>query len=153
MVLKSDTTTVSDTLRLHAEEVTVARRRVEGDTVRVSTVTREVEKSVDETLIHERVEVEHVAIGLPIDVVPPVREEEDVTIIPIVEEILVIEKRLILKEEVRIRRIRVPAIHHELVTLRDQDVLVERTKPGETPPSLLKLAPIPRHQDLRSDHQ
>lgn len=108
MVLKSDTTIVSAPLRLLVEEITVARRRVEGDTVRVSTVTREIEKTVDEALIHERIEVEHVAIGRQINAVPPVREEDDVTIIPIVEEILVVEKRLVLKEEVRIRRVRVP---------------------------------------------
>jgi uncharacterized protein (TIGR02271 family) len=146
MVLKSDTTTVSAPLHLQAEELTVARRRVEGDTVRVSTVTREIEKIVDEALIHERIEVEHVAIGRQIDAVPPVREEEDVTIIPIVEEILVIEKRLVLKEEVRIRRVRVPEIHHEVITLREQDIVVERTKPGNTPSSLLEFAPIPRPQ-------
>jgi uncharacterized protein (TIGR02271 family) len=149
MVLKSDSTAVSAPLRLHAEQITVARRRVEGDAVRVSTVTREIEKIVDEVLMHERVEVEHVAIGLTIDAVPPIREEEDVTIIPIVEEVLIIEKRLILKEEVHIRRVRVPAIHHEVITLRKQDILVERTKPGETPHSLLEPAPISRHQTLK----
>ena len=148
MDLKSDTTAVSAPLRLHAEQITVARRRVEGDTVRVSTVTREIEKIVDETLMHERVEVKHVAIGLPIDAVPPVHKEEDVTIIPIVEEILVVEKRLILKEEVHIRRVPVLATHHEVISLREQDIVVERTKPGETPRSLLEHAPIPRHQTL-----
>ena len=65
---------------------------------------------------------------------------------PIVEEILVIEKRLVLKEEVRIRRVRVPEIHHEVITLREQDIVVERTKPGNTPSSLLEFAPIPRPQ-------
>jgi len=146
MVLKSDTTTVSAPLQLQAEELTVTRRRVEGDTVRVSTITREIEKIVDEALIHERVEVEHVAIGRQINAVPPVREEDDVTIIPIVEEILVVEKRLVLKEEVRIRRVRVPEIHHEVIKLREQDIVVERTKPGNTPSSLLEFAPIPRPQ-------
>jgi uncharacterized protein (TIGR02271 family) len=129
MVLESDTTIASAPLYLHAEEISVARRRVEGDTVRISTVTRETEKLVNEALMHERLEVEHVAIGRRIDTSPPVREEGDVTIIPVVEEILVIEKRLILKEEVRIRRVRVPDVHREVATLREQDVVVERTKP------------------------
>ena len=132
MVLKPDTTTVSDPLHLHAEEVTVGRRQVEGDTVRVSTVTREVEKIIDEALMHEHVEVKHIAIARQIDAVPPVRQEDDVMIIPIVDEILVIEKRLILREEVHIRRIRVAENHHEAITLREQDVVVERIKPGET---------------------
>ena len=90
---------------------------------------------------HERIEVEHVAIGRQIDTAPPVREEEEVTIIPIVEEILVIEKRLVLKEEVRIRRVRVPELTTEVITLREQDIVVERTKPGDTR-SLLEFAPI-----------
>lgn len=146
MVLKTDTTTVGAPLRLLVEELTVARRRVEGDTVRVSTVTRQIEKTVDEALIRERVEVEHVVIGRPIDAVPSVREEDDVTIIPIVEEVLVIEKRLVLKEEVHIRRVRVPEIYHEVITLREQDIVVERTRSGDTPSSLVQLAPIPRPQ-------
>jgi uncharacterized protein (TIGR02271 family) len=149
MVLKSGATTVSAPLRLHAEQITVGRRRVEGDTVRVSTVTREIEKLVEETLTHERVEVEHVAIGRQIEAVPPVREEEHVTTIPIVEEILVLEKRLILKGEVHIRRIRVPEIHREVIALREQDIVVERTRPGDTPHSLLEFAPIPRPQTLK----
>jgi stress response protein YsnF len=82
--------------------------------------------------------------------VPLVREEGEVTIIPIVEEVLVIEKRLILKEEVHIRRVRVPDVHREVVTLRTQDVVVERTKPGETRrTSPLELAPIPGQQALK----
>lgn len=149
MLLKSDTTTVSAPLRLHAEQVTVARRRVEGDTIRVSTVTREAEKLVDEALAHERVEVENVAIGRPIDTVPPVREEGDVTIIPVVEEVLVIEKRLILKEEVHIRRVRIPDRHREVIILREQDIVIKRTKPAETRASLPELAPIPRRQPLK----
>jgi hypothetical protein len=46
----------------------------------VSAVTREKERLVDEMLTHERVEVERIPIGLPVDAVPPVREEGDTTI-------------------------------------------------------------------------
>jgi stress response protein YsnF len=119
MSLEPDTTTVSAPLLLHTEDISVARRRVEGDTVRVSTATRTVEKLVEEELVHGRIEVGHVAIGRQIDSVPAVREEGDVTVIPVVEEILVVEKRLILKEEVRIRRVRVPDVHREIVTIRE----------------------------------
>ena len=37
---------------------------------------------------------------------PTIREEGDTIVIPIVEEMLVIERRLLLKEEVRVRRVR-----------------------------------------------
>jgi stress response protein YsnF len=118
------------TVPLHTEEVTVQKLRVPNETVRVSTVVREQEQLVDEELTHERVEVERVPIGRPVDVTPPVREEGDTTIISVMEEIVVVERRLILKEEVRIRRFRVTAQHRETVVVREQDAVITRTQTG-----------------------
>jgi len=114
-------------LLLYAEDVAVARRKIVGDTVRVATVTQEREHQVDENLVHSRVEVVRVPIGKPVDVVPPIREEGDTTILSVVEEIVVVERRLILKEEVHIRRIHVSERHLETVVLREQNVEVSRT--------------------------
>ena len=116
---------------LHAEELSVTRRRIVGDTVRVSTVTRDRERLVEETLTHERVEVERVPVGSTVDAVPPVREEGDTTIIPVLEEIVVVQRRLILKEEVRIRRVRVTELHQETVTVREQDAVIARIEAGQ----------------------
>lgn len=115
-------------LPLYSEEITVSRRKIEKAIVRVATVTHTREAVVDEQLTHQRVEVEHVAIGRAIKTIPPVREEGDVTIIPVVEEIVVVERRLILKEEVRLRKVRVTEQHLETVVLREQDALITRTE-------------------------
>jgi stress response protein YsnF len=96
----------------------------------VSTVVREQEQLVDEELTHERVEVERVPIRRPVDVAPPVREEGDITIIPVVEEIVVVERRLILKEDVWIRRVFVSERHRETVMVRKQDAVITRTEVG-----------------------
>lgn len=150
MNLETDAGAVSASLLLLEEQISVVRRRIAGDTIRVSTVTNRTEKHVAEEIVHERIEVEHVAIGRPVDTVPPVREEGNVTVIPVVEEVVFIEKRLILKEEVHIRRVRVPELHREVMTLRQQDIVVERIRPGETRPSSpVELAPIPRQQALK----
>jgi stress response protein YsnF len=118
------------TVPLHTEEVTVQKLRVANETVRVSTVVREQEQLVDEELTHERVEVDRVPIGRPVDVAPPIREEGDTTIISVVEEIVVVERRLILKEEVRIRRVFVSERHRETVMVRKQDAVITRTEAG-----------------------
>ena len=118
-------------LELKAEELVVARRPVAGATVRVSTVTRRIEQEVDEALTHEHVDVERVAIGRIIETVPEIREEDGVTIVSVVEEVLVVERRLVLKEEVRITRRRVEARHVEIAVLRRQDAVVTRLAPGE----------------------
>ena len=87
---------------LYAEDLSVSKRQVVTGRVRVETVTREHEQLVDEQLARERVEVERIAIGKLIDAIPAVRQDGDTTIIPIVEEVLVIERRLVLKEEIHI---------------------------------------------------
>ncbi len=114
-------------LALHAEELAVTRRVVERAVVRVATVTRSHDQMVDETLTQERVEVERIPIGRMVDAMPSVRQEGDVTIMPVVEELLVVERRLLLKEEVHIRRVRTTQQHRETVLLREQEAVITRT--------------------------
>ena len=97
--------------------------------MQVSTVTREHERLVDEVLNHERVEIERVPIGRPVDAIPPVRQEGDTTIMSVVEETIIVERRLILKEEIRIRRLRVSERHQETVVLRKQEAVIARVEP------------------------
>jgi uncharacterized protein (TIGR02271 family) len=109
------------------EQFSVAKRVVETARVRVSRVTHDHQQMVDELLNHEKVEVEHVPIDRPIDTMPSIRQEGEVTIIPVVEEVLKVERCLVLKEEVHIRRVKTTERHQEQVTLRKQEVLVSRT--------------------------
>jgi stress response protein YsnF len=125
-----DRTSSDQTVPMHAEEISVSRQQVSGDTVQVSTITRDEERLVDEQLTHERIEVERVPIGRPVDAVPPVREEGDTTVMSVVEEIIVIKRRLILKEEVRIRRVRMTEHHRETMLVRKQDAVITRTEAG-----------------------
>lgn len=120
-------------LPLHTEEVVVARRNTAGDTVRVAIVTREHERLVDEELTHERVEIDRVVVGRVVDAVPPIREDGDLTIIPVVEEevVVVVERRLVLREEIHMRRVRVTERHRETVTVRRQDAEISRVRPDQ----------------------
>ena len=111
---------------LHAEEVSVAKRRVVTGQVKVGTITRESEQLVEELLEHEHVEVERTPIGKQVDKAPPVREEGDTLIIPILEEIVVVERRLLLKEEVRVRRTREKQPYQERVVVRKQEAVITR---------------------------
>jgi uncharacterized protein (TIGR02271 family) len=111
---------------LHAEEISISKEKLETGRVQVSTVTRDHEQLVDELLTNEHVEIDRIPIGKAIDARPDVREEADSIIVPVVEEVLVLERRLILKEEVHIRRVRGTERHQERVKLRKQEALVTR---------------------------
>jgi uncharacterized protein (TIGR02271 family) len=114
------------TLRLLAEEVRVAKETVETGRVRVARRTREREALIDEILASEHVEIETIPIGRRIDAVPAVRQEGDTTIVPVVEEILVVERRLMLREEIHVTRVRTTSRHQETVVLRHQEAVVTR---------------------------
>ena len=114
------------TMLLHAERVTLSKR-VRRTLVRASRTTSTREEAVKAELSHEHVVVERVAVGRVVEVVPPVRQEGDVTIMPVVEEELVMVRRLVLKEEVHLRRVRTTTTHSETVAVREQHVAVTRT--------------------------
>ena len=121
--------TQSPAVPLYSEELSVSRQQITGDTVQVSVVTHEGEGVVDEMLNYERVEIDRVPIGRPVDAIPPVRQEGETTILPVVEEIIVVQRRLILKEEVRITRLHVSERYQEAVVLRKQDAVITRMEP------------------------
>ncbi|MCX7298791.1 MAG: YsnF/AvaK domain-containing protein [Rhodobacterales bacterium] len=116
-------------IRLLEEELSVDRRRIETGRVRIHRETREVVQSVDEELIHDLHEIETVAIGAFVEQRPLIRETDDEIIIPIVEEVLVVERRLRLKEELHIRKKRVSEHYREEVVLRVQEAHVSRLPP------------------------
>ena len=114
-------------LDLLAEQVNVSRRIIVGDTVRVSTTTHVREQQIVEMLARETIDIERVAIGRIVETTPDIRQEGDVTIVPVMEEVLVLERRLVLMEEVRIRRVRTLETHCETVQLRHQAATVTRS--------------------------
>ncbi len=116
---------------LHEEQISVTKRVVAKNRVQVARTTRESEQLVDEVLAREQVEVEHKAVGKTVETMPSVREEGDTIIIPVVEEILVIERKLFLKEEVHIRRVHGTDRHQERVTVRKQEATVTRAPVSE----------------------
>jgi stress response protein YsnF len=114
---------------LHAEEVSVSRREIKMANVQIALVTGTREQLIDEELTHVRVEIERVPIGRTVEVAPPIRHEEDITIIPVVEEVVVVERRLVLKEEIRVWRVSTKVRHQETVVLRQQEAVVTRERP------------------------
>jgi uncharacterized protein (TIGR02271 family) len=113
-------------LPLHAEEVSVGKQQIVTGRAQISITTRHHEKLVEELLARERVEIERKPIGKPLDQAPAIREEGDVIVIPVVEEEIVVARRLVLKEEIRIRRVRETERHVERVPLREQEAAIHR---------------------------
>jgi len=118
-----------ETLHLSEEALRVSKVQRETGRVRVSVKTDTVEDYVDEILQSKEAHVERVAIGQEVSILPQIREENGVTIIPVVEEILVVEKRLFLKEEIRLHVSTTEEPFREKVLRRVQSAVIERVPP------------------------
>jgi uncharacterized protein (TIGR02271 family) len=109
-----------------AEELAVGKREVESGRVRITRLVREEQKTVDQPLFADEVVVERVPVNRIVDAPPEVRHEGETMIVPVVEEVLVVEKKLMLREEVRVMKRRNETHRPQTVTIRKQDVQVER---------------------------
>ena len=129
-VYRSDTPTgAEEVLPLVKETATVHKRAVVTGKVRVRIVTDTAEELAKATLQSDAVEVTRVPVDQVVETAPEIRTEGDVTIVPVLEEVLVVTKQLVLKEELHIRR-RVETETVEVpVSLRKQRAIVEREAP------------------------
>jgi stress response protein YsnF len=149
MTIPSSSDPAEIVIPLLVENVSIKRRKIERG-VRVHVHTDSHDHLIDEPLARESIEIERVAIGRPVEAVPPVREEGDTTVISVVEEVLVVERRLVLKEEIRLRRVRTTERHRETVTLREQRAVIERAEAGEGQRAPRpELVPIPKPQAIK----
>jgi stress response protein YsnF len=131
-VLTSAARTVSeDIIPLAEETATVGKRQVVTGRVRVQTVTDTVEELAHADVQQETVEVTRVLVDRIVETTPEIRTEGDLTIVPVLEEVLVVEKRLVLKEELHIRRRATTETVEVPITLRKQRAVVERIDPDK----------------------
>jgi len=72
-----------------------------------------------------------VTVGRELQAAPEVRTEGAVLIIPVMEEVLVVEKRLVLKEELHVQRIVSQEQIEVPVAVRKQRAEVERVPPRD----------------------
>lgn len=115
------------------EEVHVAKRVIDtGGGVRIHKTVTEREQVLDQPLLRDRLVVEHVPIGRVVaeSDPPQMRYEGDTLVVPVLEEVLVVRKQLLLKEEVRITRRREEVHLPETVLLRSEHVAAERFDEG-----------------------
>jgi len=112
-------------IELKEEQLVARKRLVEAGEVVIHTEIDEVPGRLEVEAFHEEIEVEHVPVGKVVTERIAPWEEDGELVVPIYEEQLVVVKRLVLKEQVRVRRVR--ALETQLFedTLRKERLVVE----------------------------
>jgi stress response protein YsnF len=88
------------------ERVRIDKTVEQGRTVTVTTRPVTETETLSQKLAHERVTVERVPIGQVVSEMPSVREEGDLTVIPVVEQRARVVVEQVLVEEIHLRRTR-----------------------------------------------
>jgi uncharacterized protein (TIGR02271 family) len=101
-------------------------RAVSLGELRIHKRVEETEESVRQPVTRDQLEVEHVPVNRPLEVPATQRTDGDWLVLPVMEEVLVVRKQLMLKEEVRIRLRQVTeeqvvreTVRHERLELED----------------------------------
>ena len=119
---------------LAEETASVSKREVETGRVQVALTTEMQTIVARETLRGRRVEIERVDVGRTLaegEAPPTPHEEGDTLVIPVIEETAVVVKRLVVREEVRLRFVPTEAAFEQEVALRRQQATVRRDPTGD----------------------
>ncbi|MEA3009682.1 MAG: hypothetical protein QOJ91_1374 [Sphingomonadales bacterium] len=112
------------------ERLEVGKRQVESGRIKVRVAVDSREETVAAELARDEVEIRRVPRNVAVADLPGVRLEGDTTIIPVVEEQLVVEKRLVLVEEIYVVRRTRTEVEEIPVLLRSERAEVEREERG-----------------------
>jgi len=108
------------------EELVAGTRAVKTGSIRVRKSVERVRKQIDMPVMRDVVKVSRVPVNRRVAAVPAIRQEGDTLIVPVVEEELVVKRRLVLKEEIHIVRRRVDDHASKTVTLGREHATIER---------------------------
>lgn len=112
------------------ERAQVDKRVVETARVRIRKRVEARDEPLEITAWRDEVHIERVPVGRVVDTIPPVRHESGVTIVPVVEEVVVTVRQLVLKEELRISTRRELQHDRRTVRLRRERIEVDRVAVG-----------------------
>ena len=113
------------------ERLLVGKREVETGRFVIRKRVVEEQQAVEQPLNREQVVIERVQVDRFIDAPVAEHHEGDTLIIPVMEEVLVVEKRLMLREEVRVTWKVHQEVQRQEATVRREEVNVERAE-GKT---------------------
>jgi stress response protein YsnF len=120
------------------EQLAVDTRVVEtGRGVRIHKTVSEQPVTIDERLMREEMDVRHVPVDriVALEEAPATRYEGETLVVPVLEEVLVVERRLRIKEELHITRIRREEHYRDTVSLKAERVEIERFDEATSPPA------------------
>lgn len=108
------------------EQLRIDKKVVQTGTVSISKEIREEDVEIETPVIRELVDIEHVPINQYVEKSPEIRHEGDTMVIPVLREEVVVTKRWLLVEEIRVTKSKAQAPDSQVVKVRKEEVIFNR---------------------------
>lgn len=119
------------------EQLKVSKKIVETGKVNISKKVTEQETTVEVPHSQDEYDIERISINQTFETPPPpVRYDGDTMIIPVLKEVLVVEKRYVLTEEIRITKRVIQTQETKNIILSKEEINIERTRTDNTEPGI-----------------
>ena len=115
----------TSSLNVLQEQVNIDKKIIESGKVIIHKKVHQENKDVEVPVSYEQVEIKKIAINKYVNETPVIRYEGNTTIIPVMKEVAVIEKKLLLVEEVHVIKHAVQKTEEHTVPLRKEEIEVE----------------------------
>jgi uncharacterized protein (TIGR02271 family) len=136
-----------------AEELVAGTKAVTTGTVRVHKRVHERTEHVDMPVVRDVVDIKRVTVNRVVDRPPQIRTVGETIIVPVVEEEIVVTKRMVLKEELHLVRRRATSRASGDVTVRRETAQVERLDADGRPVPARVTRPVARRRNsIIPDH-
>jgi uncharacterized protein (TIGR02271 family) len=109
------------------ETAHISRRSIETGRVHVRKHVKTETHTLDVPISATTVEITRIPIEETVSEAPSARLEGDTLIIPVIEEVTVVEKRLVVKEEIHIRQHKTTETRSMNIDLNKEQISIERT--------------------------
>jgi len=110
------------------EQAQVDKEVTEKGKVRIVKKVHSTNEKINVDVKSEEVKVERVTINEYVETPPPVRYEGNTTIIPVVKEVAVVEKRILLVEEIHVTKMLNTTTQEKIIPLMKEEIIVETSR-------------------------
>jgi uncharacterized protein (TIGR02271 family) len=118
----------SDVIPVLEERLVIKKQKVQTSQIKIKKSVTESVKTVDEVLFKEEFDIQRVVLNEVRDEPAQMRIEAEWTFIPVQEEILVVQKKTLVTEEIRIRKIKSERTETRSLELKKENLTIDRKK-------------------------
>jgi uncharacterized protein (TIGR02271 family) len=108
------------------EELVTGTREVKTGAIRVRKRVQHLRKHLEMPVVKDVLRIDRVPVNRVVKTIPPIREEDGILIVPVVEEQIVVSRRMVLKEEIHVIRKQVKETAARDVSLAKEHAVIER---------------------------